>query len=135
MLLKDISVFSALTRNMEWLSARQKVLAQNIANSDTPGYQARDIEKLSFRDLVRNQGSETKGFRTHESHIRPAGGLQSGFKAQTTESSDKTPNENNVALEDEILKVNDARQSYDLAASLYRKHIQMLKMAVGGRGG
>lgn len=135
MLLKDLTVFSALTRNMEWLSARQKVLAQNIANSDTPGYRAKDIEKMSFRELVRKPGGESDGFRTHEAHMRPTGGLHSGFKAETVESFDKTPNENNVNLEDEILKVNDARQSYDLAASLYRKHVQMLKMAVGGRGG
>lgn len=135
MFLKDITVFSSLTRNMQWLSARQEVLAQNIANADTPGYNARDIEKLSFRDLVRRQGPESEGFRTHEAHFRPMGGLESGFKPEKTESYDKTPNENNVNLEDEILKVNDARQSYDLAASLYRKHVQMLKMALGGRGG
>lgn len=135
MFLKDISVFSALTRNMQFLSARQSVLAQNIANADTPGYRAKDVEKPSFRELVRGGARESDGFRTHEAHFRPMGGLTSGFKSEQVESSDKTPNENNVNLEEEILKVNDARQSYDLAASLYRKHVQMLKMAIGGRGG
>lgn len=135
MLLKDISVFSALTRNMQWLSARQSVLAQNVANADTPGYKAKDVEKPSFRELVRGGTQETEGFRTHEAHFSPTGGLANGFRPEKTDSFDKTPNENNVNLEDEILKVNDARQSYDLAASLYRKHVQMLKMAIGGRGG
>jgi len=38
-------------------------------------------------------------------------------------------------LEDEILKVNEARMAHDLATSLYRKHVQMLKTAITGRGG
>ncbi len=87
------------------------MLAENIANADTPGYKAQDIEKPSFRELVREQGSQQQGFRTHEAHIRPLGGLNNNFKAEKTDSFDKTPNENNVNLEDEILKVNDARQS------------------------
>lgn len=135
MFLKDISVFQALQRNMEWLSARQKVLAQNIANADTPGYKAKDLEKLSFNDLVRGAQSTMAPKATNDGHIVPAGGAAGDYRPETNEAFDKTPNENSVQLEDEIIKVNDTRMSYDLAASLYRKHVQMLKMAITGRPG
>ena len=135
MYLKDMNIFTALTRNMEWLAARQRVLSENIANADTPGYRAKDLEKLNFRDLVSRSADRVKADTTHPGHIRLTNATTDRFTPEQSQATDKTPNENNVALEDEILKVNDARQAYDLAASLYRKHVQMLKMAVGGRGG
>jgi flagellar basal-body rod protein FlgB len=42
----DTSLFSLITKRMSWLSQRQKVLAQNIANADTPGYAPRDLNSL-----------------------------------------------------------------------------------------
>ena len=135
MFLKDISVFNALTRNMEWLSARQKVIAQNIANADTPGYVARDLQPLKFRDLVDRPNANMRTAKTDAAHIAPDNEATDGFRRKKIGTLETTPNENTVVLEDEIMKVNDARMSYDLAVSLYRKHVAMLKTAVGGRGG
>ncbi|WP_417517689.1 flagellar basal body rod protein FlgB [Minwuia sp.] len=135
MFLKDISVFSSLARNMEWLSARQKVLSQNIANADTPGYEARDLKELSFRELLHKPHQGMKMAKTSTGHMTPPGASDGRFAESRIEAPDSTPNKNTVVLEDEILKVNDARMAFDLAASLYRKHTQMLKTAIGGRGG
>ncbi|WP_416897135.1 MAG: flagellar basal body rod protein FlgB [Minwuia sp.] len=135
MFLKDISIFNALTRNMEWLSARQKVLSRNIANADTPGFVARDLEKLSFRDLVHQPNNNMRTARTSGMHIAPNNEATDGFRREKVGTLETTPNENTVVLEDEIMKVNENRMAYDLAASIYRKHVQMLKMAIGGRGG
>ncbi|MHA1152522.1 MAG: flagellar basal body protein, partial [Alphaproteobacteria bacterium] len=38
---------------MEWLSQRQKVLADNIANADTPNYQPRDLNPSEFQRILR----------------------------------------------------------------------------------
>ena len=52
--LTQIPLFEMLTRRMSWLNERQKVLAQNIANADTPHYVPRDLEPLDFESLTRS---------------------------------------------------------------------------------
>jgi flagellar basal-body rod protein FlgB len=135
MFLKEIPLFSALTRSMDWHSARQKVLARNIANSDTPGYKGRDLEPLKFHDLVSRPDGGMRLAKTSGGHIAPRGEADDSYRRMKQDVQESTPSANNVVLEDEILKVNDSRMAYDMAASLYRKHVQMLKMAIGGRGG
>ena len=48
----SVPLLSLLTTRMSWLSGRQSVLAQNVANADTPGYQARDMKPMDFAALV-----------------------------------------------------------------------------------
>ena len=135
MFLKNISVFSALTRQMDWLSARQKVLSHNIANADTPGFRGRDLQPLTFRELLSRPDESMRVAKTDAGHIAPRGEADDAFRRKREAGYDTNPADNNVSLEDEIIKVNDTRMAYDLASSLYRKHVQMVKMALGGRGG
>lgn len=135
MLMKDIPVFSALTRQMDWLGARQKVLAQNIANADTPGYSAKDLKPLTFEELVHKPQATMRTAKTNAGHIAPPGEADDTYARAKGENYESTPSANSVVLEEEILKVSDTRMSYDLAVSLYRKHMQMMKTAIGGRGG
>lgn len=135
MLMKDIPVFSALTRQMEWLGARQKVLAQNIANADTPGYRGKDLKPLTFEELVYKPQATMRTAKTDAGHIAPPGEADDRYARAKGENYESAPSGNSVVLEEEILKVSDTRMSYDLAVSLYRKHMQMMKTAIGGRGG
>lgn len=135
MSLKNLSVFAALTRQMDWLAARQKVLSNNIANADTPGYRGRDLEPLSFRELVGSPDNAMRVAKTDPGHIAPRGEASDAYRRSREKSYDSNLSENTVSLEDEVIKVNDTRMAYDLASSLYRKHVQMLKTAIGGRGG
>jgi len=52
-----LPLFAMLSDRLSWLTERQKMLAQNIANVDTPGYQARDLKKLSFDQMVKGASS------------------------------------------------------------------------------
>ncbi len=135
MLMKDIPVFAALTRQMDWLGARQKVLAQNIANADTPGYRGKDLKPLTFHELVHAPQETMRTAKTNAGHIAPRGEADDNYARAKGENYESTPSANSVVLEEEILKVSDTRMSYDLAVSLYRKHMQMMKTAIGGRGG
>ena len=56
-----INLFKALSRKMAWLSDRQEVLAQNIAEANTPGYKAKDIKPADFRDILGQTGPATAG--------------------------------------------------------------------------
>ena len=70
--ISDIPILSMLRTRMQWQQARQQVLAQNIANADTPDYQAKDLAPLDFR---RELSAASLGLdRTNPNHIASATG-------------------------------------------------------------
>jgi len=64
--LNEIPLFRALGQRMSWLTRRQEVLAQNIANADTPGYVPRDLDPLDFDALVRGSSKRLSAASTSD---------------------------------------------------------------------
>lgn len=130
--LSKIPVFGAITKRMYWLHQRQKVLAENIANANTPGFQPRDLKELDFKDVLK-RSSAMKMSATSPKHIAPKpssdmAGFQTRTQKHTYESS---PDGNAVVLEQQMLKVTENRMDYELMTNLYRKHMSMLRTAMG----
>ena len=48
MAISDLPIFSMLRTRMNWHQERQRLLAENVANADTPGYRPRDLAPLNF---------------------------------------------------------------------------------------
>jgi flagellar basal-body rod protein FlgB len=116
---------------MHWHQSRQKTLAENVANADTPGFKPRDVREPSFR----RDGSVASGVsveRTSPMHLAAAGG-RGAEGERAARRFETTPSGNAVNLEDEMLKVAQYQADYQLAASLYQKSLQMLRTAVGRR--
>src|SRR3546814_15134368 len=64
-------LFNLLGKRMEWLGQRQKVLAQNIANADTPDYVPHDLKPQEFRRMVERQAAATlQPAATRPGHIQ-----------------------------------------------------------------
>lgn len=132
--LDKLSLFSVVKRRLAWLGHRQEVLAQNIANSDTPGYQARDLKALKFKDLVRNQSSNIRMVTTAPSHLTGSPKRATEFKVETDRLPMETsPNGNSVVLEEQMAKLSETGISYRLTTELYKKHLSMLRMAISRR--
>ena len=82
----DLTVFSLMKSRMQMLSARQKVISENVANVSTPGYTPRDVDQAEFeRTLQRVAGRSEGGPErvrmtvTHSGHLAgPASGSPSG---------------------------------------------------------
>ncbi|WP_169568965.1 flagellar basal body rod protein FlgB [Sneathiella limimaris] len=131
MSLKSIPLFSALTERMKWLSQRQSVLSQNIANSDTPGYRASDLKPQSFEDLVKGS-KEAKVYMasTSEGHIVNEQKKPFNPKVER-EHYEVTPAGNAVVLEDQMMKLADTQMQYQMTTSLYKKQVGLLKTALG----
>ena len=130
MKLNSMSFFQLASQRMSWLSANQRVVAENIANADTPGFKAREISP--FETLV--DGARTGGIRTtHAGHIQ--GGGHAGGMRTTADSAawETTIDGNTVVLEQQTLKANEISESYQLAAQLYGKGHQLLSLAVVGQ--
>ena len=69
--LNSIPLFKMISRRMTWLNQRQKVLAQNIANADTPGYRPQDLVPVDFSKLAAQAERTVSLAATNPRHIRP----------------------------------------------------------------
>ena len=127
-----LALFSAMSKRMNWLSERQQVLAQNIANADTPGYGAQDLKDSQFSEVLRSAGSRLTMAATAQGHI---GGANSAKPVvEKSADSEKKTTGNSVVLEDQMMKVSKTAMDFQLTTNLYRKHLGMIKTALG-RGG
>ncbi|HEX7885317.1 MAG TPA: flagellar basal body rod protein FlgB [Phenylobacterium sp.] len=136
--LAEIPLFSMLRGRMGYLAERQKVIAENVANSETARFVPSDMKPFSFDARVQAQQMTQPGggggmmAATQPGHIAPPnqrGGLGSQYKTTKSPDSETTLNGNAVVLEDEMIKMNDARMNYDAAISFYQKSMNLLRMA------
>ncbi len=129
--LRSIPLFQRIIDRMAWLGQRQEVLAQNIANADTPGYAPRDLKPLAFREAL-GQTLALKPVATDAGHFgaNAPGGAQRAALIDGT-SHEFSPNGNSVGIEDELMKVAETQMEYQMAANLYRKHLDMIRTALG----
>jgi flagellar basal-body rod protein FlgB len=121
-----------LKTRMQWHQSRQKVLAENVSNADTPGFKPRDLRSPAFGPAGAAAGGVGVQL-TQAGHIAPAGAGRPGEDARGARRFETTPSGNAVNLEDEMLKASQNQADYALAASLYQKSLQMLRTAVGRR--
>jgi flagellar basal-body rod protein FlgB len=99
----------ALERYMDLLAARQKLVASNLANADTPGYRTRDIDfQREFRSLVEGAGPQPVEV--------------SGLPVKN--------DGNNVSLDREARLLAENALRFNLASNLLRGRIRMLRAAI-----
>ena len=135
MAINDLPMLSALRTKMQWHQERQRVLADNISNSDTPNFKPRDLvePKLDRSGTPTGVIGSLAMTRTSSSHIATAGGGQS-FNHDGGKSGFQTrPAGNAVNLEDQMLKVSANQMDYAAATSLYSRSLGLLKTAIGKR--
>jgi flagellar basal-body rod protein FlgB len=114
-------------RRMAWLEARQRVLAGNIANADTPGYQPRDVR--SFASVLAGAGGGAPMATTNARHLASA---SDPLLARPDRSAmDTSPNGNAVSLDKEALKVAETDGAHALATTLHRRYLGLFRTALG----
>ncbi len=130
-----LPLFSAISQRMAWLGKRQQVLAHNIANANTPGYRAQDVKEPSFKQLM--NGANPSNASLAVTHMRHMGGGQPArepFKVVEDRDAEVTLTGNSVTLEDQVTKVAKTAMDHQVTVNLYRKHIAMIKTALGRPG-
>ncbi len=130
-------LMTGIGQAMKNLSERQRVIAQNIANSETPGFKARDVTPPNFSSLLSAQEAGKPAV------VRPRITLTSGMTAlgahqimagnivPDRDVSETKPDGNNVVLEDQLLKMGQIQADFATMTSLYRKQLGLLKAAIG----
>lgn len=132
-------LIAGIGAQMKHLAERQRVIAQNLANSDTAGYKAREVEAPDFSALLGAQGSA----RVARPKVQITGGMaalgarppQLSHVVFDRDVSETKPDGNNVTLEDQLLKMGQVQADFAAMTNLYRKQQAMLRTALGKGGG
>jgi flagellar basal-body rod protein FlgB len=126
--ISDIPILSMLRTRMQWHQVRQEVLAQNVANADTPNYQPKDIVPPDFsRELT---AASTVGLaRTDPNHIAGGSG-DTQFAADENARYEIRPRGNAVSHEDEMMKVASNQMDYEAVTSMYTHSLGLIKIAL-----
>jgi flagellar basal-body rod protein FlgB len=129
--LTQIPLFAMLRGRLGYLSDRQQVISQNVANSDTPGFQPKDLKPFTFDAQVSAESAAREPVMTDPGHMQPHGrtGAGSGFNPVVSRDSETRLDGNSVVLEEEMMKLTDARMSYQAAISFYEHSLNLLKIA------
>ncbi|AGT10124.1 FlgB family protein [Paracoccus aminophilus] len=108
-------------------SQRQKLIATNVANADTPGFHARDLGK--FAETYRS--APATRLRTQDE--RHVSGTNWGMGASRPKDAggEPSPNGNTVAIEDEVFRLADARREFDLAISITKSSLSLIRASLG----
>jgi flagellar basal-body rod protein FlgB len=127
----DIQLLSMLKSKMGYLNQRQKVISQNVANADTPGYTPKDLKAF---DRVLAAQSKASGaaqplLRTDPMHLEPPRMKGAVTMPIASPDSETRMDGNSVVLEEEMMKMSESRADYDTAVSLYEQSMNMLRTA------
>lgn len=141
----NLGLMQAITQKMSWNEQRQKVIAENIANADTPGYRPNDLVKADFKNLLeqstsgialRNASIDVGMAVTDADHVNPSGSGIAGSASEAAEKAQRktyevAPAGNAVVMEEQLLKMNATVMDHRLMSNLYQRNIRMLKLALG----
>ena len=135
--LDRMGLLKAITRRMDWLGERHRVLAENISHADTPNYRAKDLKQVSFGELVRGSQLGISARATQPGHVRGlSGAVNDQWKRTAAGGNYETaPNGNTVNLEQQMMSVAETQADHSLMTNLYRKQVGLLRKALGSRQG
>lgn len=131
--LNNLTLFQMAMTKMEWASQRQKILAQNVANVDTPEYKPHDLKKLDFKHLLQQQTPQVKVEQTNPLHLPGTLPPRERFRPDQLKF-EESPDGNAVSEEDQMRKVGDTRGEYTTAVTLMNAQLNMLKTAIDKGG-
>ena len=158
-MLEDIAVFQVLKAKLDYSAERQRLIAQNVANADTPNYTPSELAPFSFdRSLQQVMGLAPAGRSmiggSPSMTSLGAGGGASGsgpvtlplpgpghilgaagpFRSNLKADSEARVDGNQVVLEDQMAKMTEARVDHDAAIAFYQQSLTLLRTATRAPG-
>lgn len=115
------------------LGTRQRVVAENVANVNTPGFVPRDVDQSEFQRSLNRYSSPSVGSiglaTTREGHITGKLAPRPSFGTKSAPDSEVTMDGNAVVIEEQMLRINQIRTEFDTAISLYQKGLSLIRLA------
>lgn len=134
---QEIGLFKALGAKMDYLGQRHRVIAENIANADTPGYRPRDLKPVDFSAILKGVSDGAAGLKpavTDPAHMDSGAGKASGGgEGRQKTVYEVAPVGNAVIIEEQLLGAGRNVMDYNLMLNIYQKQVGMMKIALGIR--
>jgi len=138
-MLENIGLFRGIMAKMNWLDQNQRLISENVANSDTPGFRPSNLKSQDFEAFMGRSASPSQGraskismAETDDGHINPSGKPGMPSQARAKVLYEASPDDNGVVLEEQLFKANENATNYQLATNLYRRNVGMLRMVIQG---
>ena len=126
--LTSMDLFSLAEQRLDWVSRRQQLLAQNVANANTPGYEAHDLKP--FASLLQHKAMSLAATSPLHFAALSDPAQENGSEIVT----ERAPDGNAVSLDGELTKLADTDGMHALATNLYTKYMSMFSLALGKGG-
>lgn len=133
--MQELTLFQMLDAKLAYAAQRQNVLAQNIANANSPGYRALDVKAPDFKAIMLGETTNTPAglAMTNPKHLNSQGVEAKENAATEVTSYELSPDGNGVDLEEQMLKAGKNSTEANITLSLYSKQLAMLRLAVDSR--
>lgn len=140
MSLDNLAIFRALDAKMNWLGQRQKVIAGNVSNADTPSYRPQDIEEFDFKAALRGSAGlartdssdgKSKVALTQKGHMYGSTAPGDSDVSGQRKVYEAAPVGNSVIIEEQMIRASKTAMEYQAMTNLYKKHFDMMMTALG----
>lgn len=124
---EKLEIFQMAQAMASHASLRQNAINQNIANADTPGFRARDVEPFATSYQAE---TATPLKSTRAGHLS----LDRSLRAELHERADPdemSPDGNTVSLEDEMVRAVEVKRQHDLALGIYKSALNVMRTSLG----
>jgi len=128
--MEPIQLFELASRQAEWLSIRQEVVATNIANANTPKYQGKDVSP--FEAVMQSTGTTMGMAKTNAAHFGSST-LSDNIEVRNSKVNNEIgvqESGNTIALSEEMTKTGEIKRQYELNANLVKTFHRMMLMTV-----
>ncbi len=124
--MSSMAIFSLASQQSDWLTVRQSTIAANVANANTPGYRAVDVQPFSAV-MAHTQLSMAA---TNPGHIDFEPTSANSAPVRPKDSWQVTYSGNSVSLEQEMMKAGEVNRAYAMNVNIVRSFHQMLMSTV-----
>lgn len=126
----ELPLFSMLKTRMRWLETRQRLLAENVANAQTPGFRGRDLKPHDFTRKLQ-AATSVQMVSTNAGHLAGITQGDPNFAADRSQAFEVTPRGNSVSLEEEMMRIAQNQVDHQTATALYSRSLGLIKSALG----
>ena len=122
---------------MDFLTQRQRVVAQNVSNADTPNYRPQDIKDVDFSKVLKkidkssNDIQQVSMASTNALHMPAPGDVNIDDPRKQKQTYEVAPEGNAVVIEEQLIKAGRTVMDYNLMTNLYQKNTGLIRTALG----
>ncbi len=123
-----VSLFDLAARHNDWLAIRQRAVAENVANANTPGYTAKAVEP--FEAVLESQRVALT--QTSARHLAASSDAFGSYDAESKDTWQVKHSGNTVSVEQEMIEGSSVASAYSLNVNVMQAFHRMLLSAVRG---